>query len=62
MKAFIQKGAVQSFDNAVGLPTQGENFGSAEHMNGIQEVGGSIPPGSTNKIKYLQILTLNIWH
>ena len=47
MKAFIEKGAVQSFDDAVRLPTQEENFGSAERMNGIQEVGGSIPPGST---------------
>ncbi len=53
LKSFIEKGAVQRLNDAVGRSSQEKNFGSAERLNGIQEVGGSIPPGSTIKIKYL---------
>jgi len=28
-----------------------ESLGKDNHLNGIQEVGGSIPPGSTNEFK-----------
>jgi hypothetical protein len=31
-------------------------------LNGIQEVGGSTPPGSTNKIKVLMKSILPDWH
>jgi hypothetical protein len=41
------------------LCRQGAIAQLGERLNGIQEVGGSIPPGSTIKIKYL-IYTLAI--
>jgi hypothetical protein len=48
-----------------GFPTPHAEDGAiaqlGERLNGIQEVGGSTPPGSTRKIKYLGPLIPYYW-